>query len=295
MLNHRLAREAERANPPRGTFVEVDGLRVHYLDQGHGEPVVLIHGKGSSVEDFACSGLVDMAAAKHRVIAFDRPGFGHTERPRTTVWTHHAQADLIFRAMAKIGVVKATVLGHSWGCSVALALAERHPQAVKALVLASGYYFPSARSDVVTMSPPAIPILGDVMRYTVSPILGRLMWPALKAKVFAPEAAPAKFDGFPKEMVFRPSQILASAGDTALMIPDAIEASSRYGAIATPTVIIAGTEDKIVSFDHQSARLHDVLPNSSLRRVAMGGHMIHQTSTEAVMAAIDEAAFMHVG
>ncbi len=294
VANERLARRAERDNPPKGQFVDVDGVRLHYVDRGHGEPVVLIHGNGSMVEDLDCSGLIAMAAARHRVIAFDRPGFGHSERPRTTVWTHHAQADLIFKAMARIGVVRATVFGHSWGCSVALAMAERHPRAVKALVLASGYYFPSVRTDVVTMSPPALPIVGDIMRYTLSPVLGRLMWPALLLKIFGPERAPGKFDAFPKEMAFRPSQIRASAADTALMIPDAAESSPGYPAIRTPTVIIAGTDDRVVDTEAQSGRLHGVLPNSRFRRVAGAGHMIHQTATEAVMAAIDEACDMHL-
>ena len=79
-LNHRLACEPERANPSKGRFVEVDGLRVHYLDRGHGEPVVLVHGNGSSVEDPACSGPIDRAAPKHGVIAFERPGFGTPSR-----------------------------------------------------------------------------------------------------------------------------------------------------------------------------------------------------------------------
>lgn len=294
VVNRRLASKAEREHPPRGHFVEVDGLRVHYVDRGHGEPVVLIHGNGSCIEDFACSGLIDLASARHRVIAFDRPGFGHTERPRTTLWTHHAQADLIFKAMARIGVVRATVLGHSWGCSVALALAERHPRAVKALVLASGYYFPSVRADVLTASPPALPIVGDAMRYTVSPLLSRLTWPALLRHIFEPESVPAKFDAFPKEMAFRPSQIRASAADSALMVPDAVEAAPRYGAIATPTVIVAGSDDRVVDIEAQSARLHRTLPNSALRRIPMAGHMIHQTATQAVMAAIDEASDFHL-
>lgn len=294
VTNQRLARKAERDNPPKGEFVEVDGVRLHYLDRGHGEPIVLIHGNGSMVEDFISSGLVDLAAAHHRVIAFDRPGFGHSERPRTTVWTQNAQADLIFRAMAKIGVVRATILGHSWGCSVALALAERHPQAVKALVLASGYYFPSARSDVLTTTAPAIPIVGDVIRYTVSPVLSRTMWPVFLEKTFEPERVPDKFAGFPKAMACRPSQIRASAADTALMIPDAAEASPRYSSIAAQTVIIAGTKDEIVDHEAQSVRLHGVLPNSSLRLIAGAGHMIQQTATQAVMSAIDEASDMHL-
>jgi pimeloyl-ACP methyl ester carboxylesterase len=49
------------------------------------------------------------------VIAFDRPGFGYSHRPRRTVWTPEAQADLIAAALKEIGVSKPMVLGHSWG------------------------------------------------------------------------------------------------------------------------------------------------------------------------------------
>jgi len=75
------------------------------------------------IEDFQSSGLIDLAAKKYRVIAIDRPGFGHSDRPRSTVWTPEAQGDLIAAALKGIGVPRAIVLGHSWGTLVAVALA----------------------------------------------------------------------------------------------------------------------------------------------------------------------------
>ena len=65
----------------------MDGVRVHYIARGKGRPVVLIHGNGTMAEDFVISGLVDQLATRYRVIAIDRPGFGHTDRPRWRVWT----------------------------------------------------------------------------------------------------------------------------------------------------------------------------------------------------------------
>src|SRR3954469_25953427 len=183
LYNRQRAAQAERDNPPAGRFIEVNGVRLHYVERGRGEPLVLLHGNGSMIQDFESSGLLAMAAKKYRVIAFDRPGFGHSERPRATIWTPEAQADLIHAALAQIGVARATVLGHSWGCSVAVALALKHPDAVNALVLASGYYYPTVRADVVGMSAPAIPIIGDIIRHTVAPILSRLMWPLLTRKI----------------------------------------------------------------------------------------------------------------
>jgi pimeloyl-ACP methyl ester carboxylesterase len=107
------------------------------------------------IEDFQSSGLIDLAPKKYRVIAFDRPGFHHSERPRSRIWTPAAQADLIAAALEEIGVPRAIVLGHSWGTLVALAFAVKYPQEVQALILASGYYYPNARADVVILSPPA--------------------------------------------------------------------------------------------------------------------------------------------
>ena len=138
LVNRRIAKKAERDNPPQGRFLEVDGVRLHYVERGRGQPLVLLHGNGSMIQDFESSGLVDAAAKTYRVIVFDRPGYGYSERPRTTAWTPQAQADLLYRALRQIGISRATVLGHSWGASVAVALALNHPDMVGGLILASG-------------------------------------------------------------------------------------------------------------------------------------------------------------
>jgi pimeloyl-ACP methyl ester carboxylesterase len=290
LTNRYFAQKAERDNPPRGRFIEVDGVRLHYVERGCGRPLVLFHGNGSMIQDFESSGLIDLAAKNYRVIVFDRPGFGHSLRPRNVIWTPEAQANVFKKALHRLDVERAIVLGHSWGASVAVALAVKHPSFVEALVLASGYYFPTARADVVTSSLPAIPGLGDVVSRTVSPVLSRLMWPAMLRKIFGPRSVPAKFAGFPKEMAVRPSQIRASAAEAALMVPAAFVASKTYGELEMPTIILAGEDDRLIDIDAQSARLHDEVKQSKLHRIAGAGHMIQQSDTPDVMAAIDEAA-----
>jgi hypothetical protein len=71
LLNRHLAKKAERDNPPSGRFLEVNGARLHYVERGVGDPVVLLHGNGSMIQDFECSGLIDLVAKDHRVIVFD--------------------------------------------------------------------------------------------------------------------------------------------------------------------------------------------------------------------------------
>ena len=290
IVNRQLAEKAQRDNPPQGHFVDVDGVRLHYVERGEGRPLVLFHGNGSMIQDFESSGLIDMAAENYRVIVFDRPGFGHSLRPRNVVWTPEAQADLFMKALDRLNVQRAIVLGHSWGASVAVALAIKHPSVVEALVLASGYYFPTVRADVAALSTPAIPGLGDIVSFTISPILSRLMWPAMMRKMFGPRSVPEKFAGFPKEMAVRPSQIRASAAETALMIPAAFASEKTYDGLAMPTIILAGEDDRLIDIDKQSGRLHDEVKQSKLHRIPGAGHMIQQSSTDHLMAAIDEAA-----
>jgi pimeloyl-ACP methyl ester carboxylesterase len=290
LVNRQLAKKAERDNPPKGRFIEIDGVRLHYVERGSGRPLVLFHGNGSMIQDFESSGLIDLAAKRYRTIVFDRPGFGHSSRPRDILWSPGMQADLFRKALERLGAERAIVLGHSWGAAVAVSLATRHPSFVEALVLASGYYYPSARADVATSLPSALPGLGDILSYTVSPIAARLMWPAMLRKMFGPSQAPEKFASFPMEMTVRPSQMRAAAAEASMMVPSAFVASKGYGGLQTPTVIIAGEGDRLIDIDEQSARLHDELKQSSLRRVAGAGHMIHQSATSDVMAAVDEAA-----
>lgn len=156
-------------------------------------------------------------------------------------------------------------------------------------MLASGYYFPTSRPDLAAPSAPATPILGDVISYTISPVLARLMWPALLRKLFGPQPVPEKFAGFPVEMAVRPSQLRASAREAAMMIPMAAAASKSYGEITAPSVILAGEDDRLINVE-QSARLHRIVRHGRLRRVMGAGHMIQQTQTSDVMAAIEEAA-----
>ena len=276
LLVARRARQAERDNPPAGPFLDVDGVRLHYLDRGHGPPVVLLHGNATMVQDFEISGILDRLAQQYRVIAFDRPGFGHTNRPRSQAWTPAAQAELVQRAIIQLGVRQAIVVGHSWGTLVAVSLALDHPADVRSLVLLSGYYFPTLRADVLASTPTAAPVLGDLLSYTVIPLLGRALRSRVFRKLFAPAAVPSRFQAeFPTELSLRPSQLKASAADTVLMTPSAAALASRYGELKMPIIIMAGTEDRIVNFASQSEHLDEVLGQSTLVPFPGAGHMIH--------------------
>jgi len=288
--NYFAARRAERRHPPKGSFVVLDGVKLHYSDRGTGSPVVLIHGNAVTGADWNTSGVADQLLSKHRVIIFDRPGFGYSERPRGRIWTASRQAELLFKATRQLGIDKPVVVGHSWGAIVALAMAVQHQAELAGVVLVSGYYHWTLRPDVVLVTIGALPGIGDLLRYTVSPLLGWLQMPLLKWQMFSPAPVPERFqDQYSTGMALRPSQIRATSEDGALMIPGALAMRGSYGSLTLPVVIIAGASDRVV-FKKRSEQLADDIPGSILQIVEGAGHMVHHIHSARIVAAVDTMA-----
>jgi pimeloyl-ACP methyl ester carboxylesterase len=287
---------AEAAHPPRGRFVVADGVRLHFTVRGRDDAeqtLVLLHGNGSMADEFEISGLVEQAAERYRVIVFDRPGYGWSERPAKRRWGPQEQGELIQAALARLGVVRPIVLGHSWGALVAMAMALDRPQAVSALVLVSGYYFPTLRLDVPLLSARAIPGLGALLRHTLSPLIGRALWPLAARRRFAPAPVPDEFkQRYPLGMALRPSQLHASAAESAWLIRSALALRGRYAELDVPTVVVTGAEDRQLSASWHSGRLAERIERGWLRVVENAGHMVHHVATGQVLAAVHQAGAM---
>ena len=280
---------AERKNPPIGRFIECDGVRLHYVERGNpaARCVVLFHGNGTMIQDLILSGVVDHLAGRSRVICFDRPGFGYSQRPRARIWTATAQAALFVKALDQLGVRDPVVLGHSWGALVAAAIGLQNEYPVRGLVLASGYYFPTPRWDFWMLSGPAIPVLGDLVRYTIAPIISWAILPGLIRKLFAPCSVPENFKrDFPASMTLRPKQLRAAAEESAFLIPEAARLQSRYPSIRCPVHVFHGTDDQIIE-PEQASRLHGVLGRSDLHLVRNAGHRVTHADSTAIAQAVE--------
>lgn len=264
--------------------MDVGDARVHYIDQGDGPPVVLLHGDGLTAMDWKFSGLIDALAGTHRVIAFDRAGFGYSSRPQAHAWTPSAQASILHEALHWLDVGPAVIVGHSWGALVAIALALEHPADCARLLLISGYYFPTFRPEMAILGVPALPFAGGVLRYTVLPPLARLLASLVSAQAFAPAHVDEAFAA-QLPLAVRPSQIWANAQDAALTIPSVAAMAHRYKDVRIPVAIVAGAGDKVVSPD-QSERLADEIPESQLLVVPGAGHMVHYTANDTIAKSI---------
>ncbi len=281
------AHRAEARHPARGRFVEIDGVRLHYLESGSGPPVVLLHGNGAMASDFEGCGLIQALEPHHRVIAFDRPGFGFSTRPRPGLWPADRQAALLVRACRALGAAEPVVVGHSWGALVAIAMAVQAEATLRGLVLVSGYFYPTARIDVL-QGVPRLPLVGDVLRYTVSPLLSRLVLPAQMRLLFSPRpVSPAFLGAVPRSLLLRPWQLRAAAEESGLTPTAAARLTPGYSGLRLPVEIFAGADDRFVWQDDQSVRLHRELAHSTLHLLDGKGHMLHYDVGGAIAEAVE--------
>jgi hypothetical protein len=101
-------------------------------------------------------------------------------------------------------------------------LARRAPRCVHALVPVSGYYYPETRIDLAVAGLDGLPLLGDVTRYTTSPIVGAIMLRRLVDTMFYPAAVPRYFiERYPLASMIRPWQLRAAGEDALAMNPAA--------------------------------------------------------------------------
>ena len=283
------ARRAEAENPPIGRFITVDGVRLHYVEKGRGQPIVLLHGNGSLLQDFASS-ILDEAAKRYRVIVIERPGFGYSERPKDRRWTAEEQARLLRKAVWRLRAERPVIVGHSWAANVALAYGMQYGREIAAILAMSGYYYPTARVDFLALGAPALPVVGPVMRNTISPTMAGLLAPKIIAKLFDPNPVSASFEeNFPVSMAIRPEQLRAAAEESGGLIRTAARLRRHYGRIQVPVVILAGADDRIIDPYKQSARLYRDIPDAELRIVPRTGHMVQHIRPHEVLDAIDLA------
>ncbi|MBV9558190.1 MAG: alpha/beta hydrolase [Pseudolabrys sp.] len=284
----------ERGYPPTGQFVDVGGGRLHVVQLGRPDApaVVLLHGASGNLGDMRLA-LGNKLAERYRVILVDRPGHGWSDRPdgrRDS--SPKRQAELIHEALAKIGVSKATIVGHSWAGALATAYALEYPQETKGLVLLAPVTHPWPGGVGAINSLIATPYIGPVIAYIgVLPAGYFMIGPGVRG-VFAPQSPPPDYaERTGVRMILRPSEFIANAQDLEDLKEFVRAQAPRYGEIKVPTAIISGDDnDKIVSTDIHSRAIAKQIPNAKLTVLPGIGHMVQFAATDLVVQAIDEVS-----
>ncbi len=290
------AAAAEAAHPPSGDFVEVEGRRVHVQVSGEGPDVVLIHGAFGSLRDFTFD-LSARLAQRYRVIAFDRPGLGYTDRTDPAYAAAFAasaespaeQAALLAAAARELGAERPIVVGHSFGGIVAMAWALDHDPA--AVVMLAGVAMPWPGELGWLYQVNGTSVGGGVVAPLLSAWAPEARLREAVAATFAPQAMPEGYaDHIGPYMPLRLPAFRANARQVNRLRPHVVEMAARYPALQLPVEIVHGEADRTVPIEVHSEPLSRIVPGANLTILPGIGHMPHHANPEAAIAAIDRAA-----
>ena len=282
------AAQAERDFPPIGTFVTVEGQRIHVLDRGTGPAVVLIHGLSGNLRDFTSS-LVEPLSQSHRVLAFDRPGIGYSERPGGAWCDPLCQARLIHGAVQAMGVSRAVILGHSWGGAVAMAYGLAYPDEVQGVLDLAGATHPWTTGASWYYELAGKPIIGPLFVNLFAVPLGRQMAGSTPEGVFRPNSAPEGFRAaLGLDLLFRPASFTNNASDDRNLSAFLAQQRMDYPNFKPRLTIVTGADDPIVPPWNHARRLKAEVAQAELIEVPGIGHMPHYMATDQVIAAINK-------
>ena len=287
----------ERRYPPEGHFVDVgQGARLHYTERkpvGVARAVVLLlHGASGNQADVMLPLGDRLAAAGFRVLAFDRPGHGWSDRPDGHGDASPArQAVLIRRGLDRLGVGHAIVLGHSWSGALAADFALDHADLTQGLVLVSPVLYPWSGGVAWYYGPAVSTWFGPLFTHVLTLPIGQVLMPAGVAEVFAPQPAPQGFvDKTGVSLVLRPAEFEDNADDVGQLHDFVTLQGPRMPGIAVPTAIVAGSGDRIVSPSIHAEHAARDIAGSTLTVLPGRGHSPHWTDPDVVVAAVESVA-----
>jgi pimeloyl-ACP methyl ester carboxylesterase len=294
-------------------FVTVDGARLHFVIKGAGRPVILVHGNPGSCQDW--TRLYTPISSRYQAIAFDRPGHGHSDRPNHRDITVDIQAQMLNTALRELQIERPILVGHSWGGALALAYALEFPDDLSGLVLLAPAVYESDDGVSFLSKLPGFPIIGDVVNFLFTPLIGPWLVRTDVTKAFAPDPIPKHYLRHVLLEWTRPKKVKWYSVDDALLNESLPKLSLRYAELIAsnqresnsfdsspadsvsnssrlrmPVSIVTGDSDLIVPATQNAHRLYEALPHSELVVLEKTGHQIPFTRPDAVVAAINQVA-----
>jgi pimeloyl-ACP methyl ester carboxylesterase len=287
----RLTRQGTEMVPQLGRIVPVHGGSIHYVEKGDpsNPTIVMIHGLSGQLQHFTYA-LVDDLAQDYHVLAVDRPGCGYSTRDAAQLAELPEQARMIHEFLEIKNVDQATLVGHSLGGAVSLAMALDYPDNTAALALL-------APLTQQMPEPPAVfkPLeirtewLRNLIGNTIAVPMARKTAPLVLKDVFAPEPAPSDFlNRAGGALGLRPSAFITASQDVVGVEASMGALTSRYNDLRVPGGILFGTEDPILSAELHGATMTKF--GLTFEVMEHRGHMILITEPEVCARFIRQIA-----
>ena len=283
-------KKAKDLLPPVGTFVQLGSTRLHYVDQGQGPAIVMIHGLAGNLHNFTF-GLATPLAQTHRVICVDRPACGYSKRASNADASLEAQADTIVSLLDHLQIESAVLVGHSLGGAISLAAAQRHPDRIKALALIAPLTrLPDEPSPVFKPFKIASPTMRSILGWTLAIPSTIFRMPVSLKFIFGPEKFPADFvirgGGI---LSLKPQTFITASCDLQNAEWSMPQIEAAYASMKTPVHVLFAKEDRILDCKLNGEDLPSRISGAKITLVS-GGHMLPVTQVETCVQFIQGVA-----
>lgn len=267
------------AVPEVGKTIVANGISTNYLEDGVGEPVVLIHGSGPGVTAYANWRLTLPALARQfRCYAPDMAGFGFTERAPGITYSLQTWLDQLLGFLDSLELGTVSLVGNSFGGALALRLAATHPARVKRLVLMGSVGVPFEITEALDDVWGYQPSLGSMRRLLDHFAYSRDLVTDELAQLRYEASVRAGFQESFAAMFPAPRQRWVDA----LSTPD-----EQIAEIGHPTLIVHGRDDKVIPLA-TSLRLHQLIDDSELHVFGQCGHWTQIERSEPFSTLVQE-------
>ncbi|MGI3164945.1 alpha/beta fold hydrolase [Pseudooceanicola sp. 200-1SW] len=282
--------QAQTLYPPRGRMITVNGHPVHVLQLGSGPDVVVVHGVTSQMIE-PLETYVPALLPHFRVTLIDRPGLGYTPRLNHQGESLREQAEFLDDTCAALGLDQVTLLGQSFGGSIALAWALYRPERLSSMVLVGTPAFPWLPKLPWRVRGPALPVLGPLVAQVVTAWFPQSRFDRDYIAYFAPREMP---QGYARKvglrLTLRPHSIVSDNRQLKRMQPDLAEMGPHYGEIRMPVEILFGGSDVITAPQLHGVPLSREIPGARLKQLKDQGHMVHVGGAAEIAEAVQRAA-----
>jgi len=272
---------------PDSRFIEINGIDVHYQSIGEGEPVfLLLHGFAASL--FSWREVQEPLSQMGRVVAYDRPAFGLTERPMPEGWgevnpyTVEAQTQLLIHLMDALEIDKAILVGNSAGGTQALYAYLNHPDRVQALILVDAAVYTGGGAPSWSKF-----LLETPQMQRIGPWLVRSISSWGQSGIDMAWHDPSRIT--PEIIEGYKLPLRAENWDRALweftLASRELDLGSRLDEVQVPTLVITGDDDRIVP-TADSIRLSEEIPDAELVILPDCGHLPQEECPEPFLEAV---------